>query len=450
MIGKPTIMIAIIIVLFLLVGGVLGQPVYDLDLEKIIDLAVAHSYQIKAAASQAEASQKAISVARAERFPTLTATATSFYTSDITILDVGGFVGQDLLVEFGNKETYEMKVGLSVPLFTGGRISGAIDLAGAAVAYHRAQLEATTEQVIYIARKEYLLLARADRLLEAARASLDRTEMISEEVSTLFTAGVADSLDLLEASLALTRAQFSVKLAASDRTSISIRLKTLLGLDPAGQIQTLKPLPDPPSASAALPERKFAVSYASPHKPELLAAGEAVRIAEARSRLVHSDYFPTLAAFGGYTYGKPNLDPLNKTWNDHFTIGATLTWSFNLGGRTGSNIGRAEAMLQSVSYEKERLEDELNRAAGLSHEAMALAVEKYDAAHTNFKITSDNYRLATIKHREGDLSANRLVQIETALAEAEATLAAALVDFYLARNAAFYTIGMDRLKKGLL
>ncbi len=157
---------------------------------------------------------------------------------------------------------------------------------------------------------------------------------------------------------------------------------------------------------------------------------------------------PTLAAFGGYSYGKPNQDQFGGDWNDYFSVGATATWSLNLGLQTRSQVSRAKLELEAAEHFHSSVREAVTLQGQLAFEQLRLAHEQYVTAREEQVIASANYRLAQARHREGALSSNRLVEIQGALAQAEASLAAAAADFYVAESAYWYAVGSELLGKG--
>jgi outer membrane protein len=420
-------------------GSAIGR---ELSLTETIDLAVQHSYTLRAAASQTEAFDQALRAAQAERLPTLSAVAAANYVSEVATLNISVPPLLSLSREMGTKENYQTDLKLSVPLFTGGRITGGIEMARANRDYYEALRKASVDQVIFQARSEYLSLLGADRLLDAAKASLERAAIIQRDIASLYSAGAADSVDLLDASLVATKAEFAVRQAQTNRRAAEIRVQMLLGLDVGDGIVVTQRLADPVIEPPVEPE-------VTDSKPELLAAEAAVKVSRSQVRLAGSEYFPSLSLFGGYSYGKPNLDRFNNTWNDYFTVGATLSWSFNLGNKTSRGWRKAKALYEASVSQRSGTADRLSREARLAAEQLKLAAERYETARTNCRITGDNYRLACEKHRQGVLSSNRLLDIEAALTEAEASAAAALVDYYLAKSAYYYAVGSEKLREGI-
>jgi outer membrane protein TolC len=412
----------------------------ELSLKQALELAVQHSHRLKKAAAERQASESALGSAKAARLPSLSVQAFAFYNNEVPSFDIDLPLGQTISREVGSKENYQTDLRLSVPLYTGGKISGKIGAASATVDLYRALEDANLDQLLYQTRLEYLSLYRADRLFDVTRASQKRAAIIRDDVHSLFLAGAADSVDLLETDLAWAQADFKVKEAASLRRSAEIRLIILLNLLAEDSLVILDVLRQPQSMET---------EDACVPRAELRAAKAAVALSRAQVRLAQSAYFPTISAYGGYSYGKPNLDFFNNTWNDYFTVGARLSWSFNVGRKERFEAQRAEYSYHAAQRERDETVERLEREKQLALESLGLAYQKYETAQYTYEIASDNYRLAVQKHRRGAMSSNHLLQVETSLSEAEAVLAAALVDYYIAQSAHYFSIGSEKLRKGL-
>jgi len=218
-------------------------------------------------------------------------------------------------------------------------------------------------------------------------------------------------------------------------------LLTRLGLSPREQIELSDTLLDPGPTLAEL----------NPTGPraELQAAVAAVRLNSAKVRNEQAAYYPSLAVYSGYSYGKPNNDPFSGEWNDNFSVGAQLQWSFNLGSKAKKRKASAWYELDAARFRHDLVIETISREIELAFEQMRLAHEKYLSSRLEFQLTSENYKLALAQHQSGALSSNRLLEIEATLSQAQSALAAAKVDFYMAQSAYYHTIGDEKLGKGI-
>jgi outer membrane protein TolC len=219
-----------------------------------------------------------------------------------------------------------------------------------------------------------------------------------------------------------------------------INLQILLGLS------TEEPLHLTDSLIYVTPD---SVSVIAENKWELLAAGASIDLTNAQLTQSRSHYFPDIGAFAGFSYGKPNLDYLNNTWNSYWTVGGQLSWSFNVGGKTSHEVRKAKYLMQSAQHEYNQVTDQLSREAQVALRKEHIAHQNYTTALAMFNIASDHYRLAKSQHKNGVLSTNRLIEIETTLTEAESTLAAALAEYYIAKSTFYFVTGSTKIREGL-
>jgi len=428
-----------ILILAVLTAGVAGAR--DLTLEQALRLAEDHSFRLKQARAGTQSAESGRSAARLERLPTLSATASARYTENIPALSVEIVPGTIFRRELGTNETYQTDLTLILPLYTGGKISSAIDLADANLSYWQALEQIDLDRTYYQTRLAYFGLHLAIAQRKTAEASLKRMKVINDDVLSRFNAGMADSVDLLESRLALTRARFAVTQAELNTGSRKIELLTSLGLDLAEEVNPTDSLPSPPSPQD--------VASNADSRPEIAAATASIGMRQAGVNLEKADYFPTLSGYTNYSYGKPGYDMFADEWKDNFTVGAQLNWSFNLGNRTGAKKRSALQNLEAARHYRDYISESLNREASLAVEQLRLAYEKYSTAAEQHDLTARNYRLARVQHREGALSANRLLEIEAGLTEVEFSLIAARVDYYIAQSHYFYTVGSNQLREGI-
>ncbi len=417
----------------------------EVSLSRALELAVQHSKLLHKADAERKSYEAALRAAEAARFPTLSAQAVAFYNTDVATLDLTLPYNQTLSREIGSKEHYQADLRLTLPLFTGGKITNSIRLAKARLARYQASSDAVYEQVLYQTWMKYLSLYKADMFLKAAQASLRRVEIMKNDVAALYAQGVADSVALLEADLAWEGAKLKVTEAANKRRSAEITLAVHLGLSVDDSLRVADELPLPDSSFLSrLDNGKTEIL----RKPEIQAAKAALTMSRAGISLSRAAFFPSLSVYGGYSYGKPNLDFFNNTWNDYFTVGAKLNWSFNFGGKQRRQTQQSMYLSRAAQHQYENTLEQLNQQKELAYEQLTLSYQKYVTAQQRYRLSSADYRLAVEKHRGGVLSSNRLLEIEAGLSEAEAATAATLVDYSVALSTYYFVVGSEQLKNG--
>ncbi len=164
-----------------------------------VDTLVAHAVRtrpdVDATRDQALAAQQQVRVARSALLPAVTLTGTSGYNQIY-----GG-------VQNINGLTYNVQVGLSVPLFDAGARRATLQAANASADAARARADAATTQAVnQVISAAEVLKESADRL--SANESLLATAQRNAEVATgRYQAGVGTIVDLLNAQTTLATAR---------------------------------------------------------------------------------------------------------------------------------------------------------------------------------------------------------------------------------------------------
>lgn len=153
-----------------------------LSLEDAIKDAIAQRSDLKAAEAQVRAAERALAAARAERYPSASASA-----------DYG-----EIGVPSGLRPTYTVSVTLSVPIWNGGHTGADIRQAEAALAQRRAELEDTRSQVEGEVRNAYLDLQAAASQVDVARQNIELMEETLRQTRQRFEAGVSENVEVVQ------------------------------------------------------------------------------------------------------------------------------------------------------------------------------------------------------------------------------------------------------------
>jgi outer membrane protein len=214
--------------------SVLGDSV-----DALIGRALEERPDLAAARAEFEASQSQISVARANRLPSLVLNGT------------GGRTYTTTLPQGGNN--YTVSLGLRVPLFAGfSRLYDQREATALAEAA-RARADALGQQVVFQVFSSYYALQTSTRRVSTSNDLVASAEQSNEVALGRYRAGVGSVLDLLSAQSALADARAQQVLARLEWNTSLAQLAHDSGvLDPRGG-SALRLLPD--SAQTSTPRR---------------------------------------------------------------------------------------------------------------------------------------------------------------------------------------------------
>src|ERR1700693_5591040 len=169
------------------------SPAAPLGVEEALAQAYQQRADLKAADAQVRAAERAHAAARAERYPSLGATA-----------DYGGIgVNPSQL-----QTTYTAAASLKIPIWQGGHAEADIQQADATLAQRRAEYEDLKGQIESDVRGAYLDLQAAASQVEVAQKNVDVNKEALELTRQKKEAGVIDNVTYVQAQEEVTNAEF--------------------------------------------------------------------------------------------------------------------------------------------------------------------------------------------------------------------------------------------------
>lgn len=412
----------------------------ELSLEQAIELALDYNYSVRSAVYDSVAANENYHRAAAGRLPSLSLESRAYYVSDLTGMEIDlGFI-DPIVRELGSQENYQADFRVTLPLFTGGKLSGGIN---AALAQSRAAgygLEAQRLAVAYRTRQAYLLLMLANTNVAIAQTSLKRLQIIKDDVTNLYVNGIADSVDVLEASLSLETGKLALIEQETLKKNAEKSLQNLTGLKDNLHIKSELP----GNKNYTLAENRTSAKILRPELSRLQYVTEA---AEQNARLAVGNYFPTLSAFGGYSVGKPNRDMFGADWDDYFSVGLSLSWAFDLG--RDNAVASARNHARSAIMLHHDLEEQLLLQAEQAGNKLKLTADAIEISRRELDIAKRRFELATEKQKAGNLSVNRLLEMEAALTATDEQYHSSLIRYFLAETDLLYALGSDNIFGGI-
>jgi outer membrane protein TolC len=170
---------------------------------------------LQAALQRMKGAEQTLSAARGERYPVLAANGS--YT--------------ELATTFAHLHpNFDVEAGVSVPVFTGGRIKGDITQAEGALRQRKAEAENIRGQIDYDVRTALLNLSAAREQVDVTRRNVDLANENLDRSRERFTAGVTDSVEVVQAEQSLASANDQFITSVYDHSLAKLALARALGV----------------------------------------------------------------------------------------------------------------------------------------------------------------------------------------------------------------------------
>lgn len=318
------------------------------SLSEAWQMGLSKNMEFAAVAAEAQGARAVESAARAERRPSLTATAayTRFETAPRFDIVAAGMTLQAPI--FPDRAYASGGVQLKLPLYTGGRITAQIDAA------HKASLGAADSEAaarsslrLEIATA-YVTVLRSQRLLQAARSSVASLGAHASDVKVMVAHELVTRSDSLAAQVALANAEQLLVQANNGVALAYAEYNRLLGesLERTPELDATLPI------DRALSEQPLnaLVQSALQSRNEIAALSARAEALSLQSEAQRAMLLPQLELSGGYSYFENEI--LDR--QGFATVGIGVSWNLFDAGVVRN---RSESLRQASRAAGHRLDD---------------------------------------------------------------------------------------------
>ena len=320
------------------------------SLQQAWQQAMQHDYALAAATANADSAHASERAAQAARWPSLNATGayTRFATAPSFQFAAPGFALQAPI--FADNEFASAGVQMQLPIYTGGRITAAIDAAHQAVIGASAAESIARSALRLDVAESYVAVIRTKRLLQTAESSVASLRAHADDVGSMVERALVARNDLLAARVALANAEQQRVRAENGVALAYAAYNRRLGepLDRAPELDATIAVDRELAAQslAALLER------AADSRSELQALTAQADALALNAKAERAQLLPQFALTGGYNYLQNEI--LDR--RDFSMIGVGFNWHLFDAGQARH---RSDA-LQSASRAARRQFDDLH------------------------------------------------------------------------------------------
>jgi len=414
------------------VGLLLAQAAGAETLQDAWARAAEQDRGLAAVRSQAEAADLEASAARAQRWPTLAVGGNYTWLDNSPAFDFS-FTGLPITPPdmFSNDDFAMGSATLSVPLFTGGRISSSIAAAEAHGRGAAAQVQGAEQDLRLAVAQSYVDVLRGRRALAVAESNVRTLEALVSDVGAMYERELVPKNDLLAVQVALADAQQNRLRAANAAEIAQAAYNRHLG-EPLDRVVELdERIPEP---VALPPDLQGLVSMAVEHRTELAALGEQASAYGQMAKVERARVLPQVTALGGYSY----LENQFLDDEDFAMAGVGIQWALFDGGQARKRAAAMDRNRRATEQQR----DDLESLISLQVRQTWLGVEE---TRQRMQVTADavdqaeeNLRIARERYGAGLGTQTQLLEAETMRVQAltnrdNAALDAALARLRLAR-----------------
>jgi outer membrane protein TolC len=344
-------------------------------------------------------------------------------------------LGSDL--PFGRENTSRLGLSLSQTLFSGGRVAGQAEAAGAGMRSAQMGLTSARAQLLLDVTQAYYDAALGDRLATIARATLEQADTTLSQTQLARTVGNQSEFDLLRARVTRDNQRPVVIQREASRDLAYYRLKQLLNLPLEQPLALTTELGDTalvqPARLAELVE--VPADTAAEARAPVRQAAEAVTSQQGLLRVAQAQRWPQLTLSSDYAeFGYPDdVSPLGVNYLSDWTVTLGLQVPLFTGGRIRGDRQVARANLEQARLRLQQTRELAQVDARNAQLQLAAALAAWEASTGTEEQATQAYRIAEVRYREGISAQTELNDLRIQQAQAQANRAQAARDLQVAR-----------------
>jgi outer membrane protein len=326
---------------------------------------------------------------------------------------------------------YGLKATVQQPLFTGGKISGAIDAAEYAAQATQEDHKKDQAEVLYNIKVAYWNLYRANEFKRFVDENVDQIKSHAGDAENLFKQGLLTKNDVMKVRVQLSDALVRQIDAKNNVQLAMYMLNNTLGLPLQTEIEL--------ASTITITDRDWApadqlITSAFEKRPEMLGMNARVKASEAGLTSARGGWWPQIYLVGNYNYNRPNqryfpaTDDFKDSWDVSVAVSFDL-WNWN---QTGHQTTQAQAQLAQAQEGLSMTKDGITLEVTQSYLNIQKAKERRIVSEQGVSQAEENYRMTDGIYKQGLVANSELLDAEVALLQAKLNLTQSLVEYELA------------------
>lgn len=419
------------------------KQVVELNLQQAMERAFNTNPAIKISGYEKDSARASLNAARQSRGITITGqhqTTRGGYdenrTATITGFDQSGnIISKNIDQGKGIGNSHSNTITASIPIYTGGKLSGTIDQAKASYNYSVIGLQKAYNDMRQTVTDGYYGMLQADNLQNLSRESVNRLEEHLKNVQAQYEVGVVAKVDVLRSEVELADAQQNLIKAENAYQIAEASLNRVIGLP----MDTTLKLQDSLQYTPYDNDLQYCLDYAAQNRPELAQARENVNAAKGALKVARSGHMPQISASASQNWKDTNW-PGDE--NGNWAVGVGVSLNIFDTGVTMSKIHGAEADLAKAEENYRDTEDAVMLDVRSTYLDLREAEKRIATTKVAVDKAEEDFHIAQVRYMAGVGTNTDVLDAQVALTDAKNNYIQSLYDYNTSKTALESAIGV--------
>lgn len=317
-----------------------------------------------------------------------------------------------------DRNTVVLQVGLTQPIYMGGKIRAYNQLAGLSEKLAESGREQEYQNIIQETDEAYWQIVSLVNRKKLAEKYVETLQKFNHDVELMYETGVSTKADWLSVKVKLNQAEMTL-LRVEDGLSLSrMALNQICGL-PVDTLLTLKEelLTDLPEAEVQHP----ALEQIYENRPEINSLTLATDIYKKKEILARSAYLPTVAFMANYfAMGPSFFDGISTKVDGMWSVGIGVKAPVFHWGASRKSVRSARAETSQMNLKLEEAKEKIELQVSQARFKIKEAERKMQMAGKNQEKADENLKYARLGFEEGTIPVSNVLEAQTAWLSAHA------------------------------
>lgn len=323
-------------------------------------------------------------------------------------------------------------VTLTQPIFMGGKIIAMNKITQYAKQLATDLRDNQAQEIIYNVDAAYWMVVSLRAKKELATSYVHLLDSLYSNVNAMKREGIATKADVLSVAVKLNSANVDLTKVDNGLVLSRMNLNQICGL-PINDTFELSDEGKTQEVSTMV-ATQYNMNEVYARRKDVQALETAVKIFEQKQKVAMSSMLPNVALVGAYSFSNPNMfNGFKKEFAGAFSVGAMVTipiWHWG-GNYNKYRAAKSSTVIQRLELENvmEKIDLQVSQAAFKTQEA----IKTYNMTHINIEKANENLRQAQLGFKEGMLTADNVMEAQTAWLKASSEEIDAMVDIQLCK-----------------
>ncbi len=404
-----------------------------LTIEEAVETAWEKNHDLLMQELSLERSLEVAGQVKASRLPVVETKADYRHVSELMRIEtpLGTFEG-------GLKDTYDLKLTVKGPLFTGFRLENLYEATLKGAEAEELRVELIKQKLESGIGRLFYASIGADKYVKTAATSLDQVEAHLRDVRNFYELGMMTRNEVLKAELKKSEIKMLMTSAELSGRSARLQLYSIMGVDLQSEMTLSAPLEYLPLST----ETEVLTGEALANRIEVRIAEKMLEAAEKKLKAEKGAYWPQAGAYGAYDYGKPGANLMGEEWMDSWSLGVSVGFTAWDWGSRHHQVREEELRIRELEIAKDKVKHDVERSVIEALLKLEEADQRVRMTDEQIRQAEENFRLVENNFQVGLSTNTDFLDAQSELMRARLERDRALVDHCTARINLKESLGM--------